>query len=182
MYVPAGRFAASTVGEWGAAALSALDTHGPLPTADGGCDQQVDVLVRAKLATEPIEDLRIDVEDGYGSPGDETEDADVRAAAIALARTVAAGTAPRFVGIRMKSLESPTLRRGIRSLDLFLDTLLGAVAGNADGALNEGLRNIYRIAEHDDVPMLRFRIRQYVLAELSGGGIRQLVHQQVVAD
>jgi hypothetical protein len=128
VYVPAGRFAASTVGEWGAAALSALDTHGPLPTADGGCDQQVDVLVRAKLATEPIEDLRIDVEDGYGSPGDETEDADVRAAAIALARTVADGTAPRFVGIRMKSLESPTLRRGIRSLDLFLDTLLGAVA------------------------------------------------------
>ncbi|MFN2478271.1 MAG: aldolase [Pseudonocardiaceae bacterium] len=129
VYVAAGRFTASTVGDWGAAALAALDTHGPLPTADGGGpDQQVDLLVRAKLATEPIEDLRIDVEDGYGSPGDETEDADVRAAAIALARTVADGTTPRFVGIRMKSLESPTLRRGIRSLDLFLDTLLGAVA------------------------------------------------------
>jgi citrate lyase beta subunit len=127
VYVPAGRFTASTVGEWGAAALAALDTHGPLPTADGGQDQQVDVLVRAKLATEPIEDLRIDVEDGYGSPGDATEDADVRAAALALARTVADGTAPRFVGIRMKSLESLTLRRGIRSLDLFLDTLLGVV-------------------------------------------------------
>lgn len=123
-YVPADRFTATTVGEWGAAALAAMDAHGPLPTVGS----EVDALVRAKLATEPIEDLRIDFEDGYGSPGEGTEDADVRAVAVELARCVAGGTAPRFTGIRMKSLEDPVRRRGIRTLDLFLDTLLAAAA------------------------------------------------------
>ena len=32
--------------------------------------------VRAKLPGSPVEDLRIDFEDGYGRPGDEAEDAD----------------------------------------------------------------------------------------------------------
>jgi len=126
VYVPADRFTAATVGEWGASALAALDAHGPLPTAGGEADDVVDALVRAKLATEPIEDLRIDFEDGYGSPGDGTEDTDARAAATALARAVADGSAPRHTGIRMKSLESPDRRRGIRTLDLFLETVLAA--------------------------------------------------------
>ncbi len=122
VYLPADRFTATTVPEWGAAALAALDAHGPLPITDG----EVGALVRAKLASEPIEDLRIDFEDGYGSPGDDVEDAQARAAAAELARCVADGAAPQFTGIRMKSLEGPTRRRGIRTLDLFLDTLLSA--------------------------------------------------------
>jgi citrate lyase beta subunit len=122
VYVPADRFTAATVGEWGASALAALDAHGPLPAADG----EVDALVRAKLATEPIEDLRIDFEGGYGRPGDGTEDTDARAAATALTRAVADGSAPKYTGIRMKSLESSDRRRGIRTLDLFLDTVLAA--------------------------------------------------------
>ena len=80
--------------------------------------------VREKLAAEPIEDLRIDFEDGYGNRGDETEDADVLHAAAALARaTVAGGRAP-FHGIRFKSLEAPTRRRGVRTLTMFVSTLL----------------------------------------------------------
>ncbi|MDQ2882208.1 MAG: hypothetical protein M3Y48_13565 [Actinomycetota bacterium] len=135
VYVPADQFTAGIVGEWGAAALAALDAHGQLPSADGGRDDDVDALVRAKLATEPIEDLRIDFEDGYGGPSDDVEDADARAAARALARGVADGVAPRFTGIRMKSLESSSRRRGIRTLDLFLDTLLGV------GPLPAGFRS-----------------------------------------
>jgi citrate lyase beta subunit len=78
--------------------------------------------VRAKLATEPVEDLRVDAEDGYrGRPDD--EDADVRAAAAALAADVRAGSAPPAVGVRAKSLEERTRRRGVRTLDLFLGTL-----------------------------------------------------------
>ena len=38
-------------------------------------DPQLVELVRDKLRREPIEDVRIDFEDGYGAPGDEAEDA-----------------------------------------------------------------------------------------------------------
>ena len=126
VYVPAPDFRAGTVAAWGKTALSCLDEHGPLPVAPG--DAAVEHLVRTKLATEPVEDLRIDFEDGYGTPPDAVEDADVRAAAAALARALHEGPpdeiAPGFVGIRMKSLESSTRRRAVRTLDLFLDTLL----------------------------------------------------------
>jgi citrate lyase beta subunit len=119
VYVPADRFEAATVGTWGAAALAALDEHGPLPGFE-----RIGALVRAKLATEPIEDLRIDVEDGYGVRPDPDEDRDVRAAAQGLA---AAPTA--FSGIRIKSLEPRTRRRALRTLQLFLDAIGTPPAG-----------------------------------------------------
>jgi citrate lyase beta subunit len=130
VYVPADRVSETTPAGWGSAALAALDTHGPLP----GVDESITALVRAKLTTEPIEDLRIDLEDGYGIRPDETEDADARAAAEALAGMLAAGVAPPNSGVRIKSLEAPTRRRALRSIDLFLDTLLTA------GPLPEGFR------------------------------------------
>jgi citrate lyase beta subunit len=68
--------------------------------------------------------VRIDFEDGYGAPGDQAEDDDVRRAAAALTTMVRSGTAPPFRGIRFKSLEAPTRRRGIRTLTLFLSELL----------------------------------------------------------
>jgi uncharacterized protein DUF6986 len=74
--------------------------------------------VRAKLASEPIEDLRIDFEDGYGSRPDDQEDTHVVAAANALASSVADGSAPPYHGIRFKSFERPTRRRGLRTLAL----------------------------------------------------------------
>ena len=79
---------------------------------------------RRKLDTEPIEDLRLDFEDGYGNRGDDDEDADAVPVAARLAAAVAAGTAPAFVGLRFKCFEAPTRRRGLRTLDLFLSTLL----------------------------------------------------------
>ena len=47
---------------------------------------------------------------------------------------VADGTAPPYVGIRMKCMEAAVRDRGIRTLDLFLTTLLDG------GALPDGLR------------------------------------------
>jgi citrate lyase beta subunit len=119
VYVPADRFAEHTVREWRAGAIAALDEHGPLPVGDAALEARV----RDKLAAEPIEDLRIDFEDGYGIRSDADEDAAARAAATALGR---AGDLPRCLGLRMKSLEGPTRRRGLRTLDLFLETLLGS--------------------------------------------------------
>lgn len=127
VYVPAPEFRAGTVTDWGKAALTCLDAYGPLPVVPGGTsDATVEHLVRTKLAVDPVEDLRIDFEDGYGAPPGAVEDADVRAAATALARALHEhdGRAPEFVGIRMRSLEASTRRRAVRTLDLFLDTLL----------------------------------------------------------
>jgi hypothetical protein len=44
-------------------------------------------------------------------------------AATELASALSSGLAPPFVGIRVKSLEATTRRRGVRTLDIFLSTL-----------------------------------------------------------
>ena len=113
-YVPADRYADDTAAGWGQQALAALDTHAPLPFSP-----QLESRVRAKLAAEPIEDLRIDFEDGYGIRGDDEEDdAAQRAGAV-----LRGGVHPPFVGLRCKSLERSTRHRAVRTLDIFLDAL-----------------------------------------------------------
>ncbi len=124
VYVPADRFHAGTVHEWGEQAKAA---------ASNGLTEAVDLpaglteRVLAKLDREPIEDLRIDFEDGYGTRPDEQEDATAVDAARALAKTVGDGTAAPYHGLRIKSLEAPSRRRGVRTLDLFLREFAGAV-------------------------------------------------------
>src|SRR4051812_21004412 len=122
-YVPADAVVPGLATAWGQAALAALDEHG-VPDI-GLSPETVEQLlprVRAKLAREPVEDLRVDAEDGYrGTP--DAEDDDVPAAARTMAQDLAADAAPPSVGIRAKSLEGPTRRRGVRSLDLFLGAL-----------------------------------------------------------
>jgi citrate lyase beta subunit len=122
-YVPADAVVPGLTTAWGGAALAALDEHG-LPELGLPAALVAEVLprVRAKLAAEPVEDLRVDAEDGYlGGP--DAEDGDVsRAAAVLAAET----GLPPYLGVRAKSLEGPTRRRGVRSLDLFLGGLAGA--------------------------------------------------------
>jgi hypothetical protein len=122
-YVPADAVVPGLAADWGSAALDALDEHG-LPDLGLEPDLLDAVLtrVRFKLAREPIEDLRVDAEDGYRRPGDR-EDGDVLGAARAVGADVAAGAAPPSIGIRAKSLEPATRHRGVRSLDVFLGAL-----------------------------------------------------------
>ncbi len=80
--------------------------------------------ITAKLASEPVEDFRLDFEDGYGSRPDEEEDAHAIAAAREVAAGLAAGTLPPFLGIRIKPFNEDTRTRSIRTMDLFLTTLL----------------------------------------------------------
>lgn len=116
VYVPASQYKTRLVADWGKQALRVFGEH-----ADQlGLDADVADRVRTKLLTEPIEDLRIDFEDGYGKPGDDEEDA----TALAAGRTLAVTGGTPFVGIRFKSFEQATRRRGIRTLDLFLSGLL----------------------------------------------------------
>ncbi|MEV8098676.1 aldolase/citrate lyase family protein [Kitasatospora sp. NPDC085879] len=141
VYVPADAFGADTVGDWGRQALEAFDAHAATPEqlaqalgvpADALL-ADVHARVRAKLEREPIEDLRIDFEDGYGPRPDAEEDAAAVRAAHLVAAAVAAGTAPPYIGIRIKCMEAAVRDRGIRTLELFLATLL------AEGGLPEGL-------------------------------------------
>ncbi|RKN04412.1 DUF6986 family protein [Streptomyces radicis] len=141
VYVPAHRLAPDTPRAWGADALALLARHAPDATAFGGLLGLPEALADAvhgrvldKLAREPVEDLRIDFEDGYGHRPDAEEDAAATRAARLVAQAVADGSAPPFVGIRMKCLEAAVRDRGIRTLDLFLTALLAA------GPLPAGLR------------------------------------------
>lgn len=131
VYVPADAFGPTTLRDWGDEALDALDVHAPDAASFAAVLGLADDLaapvydrVRAKLTREPVEDLRIDFEDGYGPRPDAEEDE----AAVRAARTVAAayadGSAAPYMGIRMKCMEAAVRDRGIRTLDLFLTTLL----------------------------------------------------------
>ncbi len=132
VYVPADRFTPSLASEWGAQAAATADAHGGLERLGSllGLEPELAAAVAPrvaeKLSAEPIEDLRLDFEDGYGNRGDEVEDADAVAAATAVAAAVSEGSAPPFIGIRFKCFEAPTRARGLRTLDLFVSTLASA--------------------------------------------------------
>ena len=85
--------------------------------------------VGEKLAREAVEDFRIDFEDGYGTRNDSEEDGHVVAAANEVAKGMADGTLSHFIGIRVKTFSEELHARAIRTLDLFLTTLVEATGG-----------------------------------------------------
>jgi citrate lyase beta subunit len=130
VYVPADRFAATTAADFGAEALRLLNAHAPAPAVFGelfGFTPEFAYRVRqrvaAKLAREPVEDLRIDFEDGYGvRPGDE-EDAHVAQAVAAVAAAYEVRGLPHYWGLRVKSFADGGHERAMRTLDAFLTGL-----------------------------------------------------------
>ena len=78
----------------------------------------------AKLENEPVEDFRIDFEDGYGFRPDDEEDNDAIRAANELASAFKNQTVPAFCGFRIRSLAPETRKRGLRTLDLFLTSFV----------------------------------------------------------
>jgi hypothetical protein len=140
VYVPADRYTVDLPRQWAdqaAALVAAQGGWGALCREVGVAEALVDAVAEraeAKLAAEPIEDLRLDFEDGYGPRPDDVEDADAVAVAERLADALAAGAAPAFVGLRFKCFEAPTRRRGLRTLDLFLTTVI-----DKHGRLPDGL-------------------------------------------
>jgi citrate lyase beta subunit len=95
---------------------------------DGALASAVYGRVHAKLQREPVEDFRIDFEDGFGVRPDAEEDRTAVSAARELGRAVAGGIAPPFTGIRIKSLGESTHRAG-RTLELFVGALLDECKG-----------------------------------------------------
>ncbi|GAA0525100.1 DUF6986 family protein [Saccharopolyspora thermophila] len=131
-YVPANKVDVATVGQWGQEALAALDRDAARPEdlagivgMDPEIARAVHPRVRAKLQDDPVEDLRIDFEDGYGRPGDDVEDADAERTAGVVADWLRDGAEPANLGLRVKSFDTPELRaRSVRTLDVFLTALL----------------------------------------------------------
>lgn len=76
-----------------------------------------------KLKREPIEDFRIDFEDGYGNRPDAEEDGHAMSAAEEVARGLEAGTLPPFLGLRIKPFSEELRQRSLRTLDHFITTL-----------------------------------------------------------
>ena len=131
VYGGAHLFKADAVRKLGAIALGALREHAPdgktlagiiglpVPLAD-----TIYPRIVAKLEREPIEDFRIDFEDGFGSRPDEEEDRFAQSAADEVAAALAANALPSGIGIRTKPLNEEWKRRSLRTFDLFLTRLL----------------------------------------------------------
>ncbi|WP_295626529.1 DUF6986 family protein [uncultured Corynebacterium sp.] len=136
VYVPADRFHAGLVDEWGATARETWARHGggvtgvaDLLAIEPDLAREVVDLVDAKLATEPIEDLRIDFEDGFTqagvAPGDRDADEDARVD-DAVAAIADRGAPAAFWGIRFGSFDAATRDRGIATLVRFLTGIRAA--------------------------------------------------------
>ena len=85
--------------------------------------------VIAKLKTEAIEDFRIDFEDGYGNRSNEEEDETAVIAAKELAKGMKEKTLSPFIGIRIKPFTEEMKERGLRTLDIFVSTLVKETGG-----------------------------------------------------
>jgi citrate lyase beta subunit len=86
-----------------------------------------------KISTSPLEDYRIDFEDGYGVRSDEEEDSHAISAAKTLAVVAGARLAPKNIGIRIKPLSTAGMRRALKTLALFVDGLHKSRAIHASG-------------------------------------------------
>lgn len=140
VYGGAHLFASTTAGRLGELATAALERW--LPDADHlvevlGIDprfgEKVHAQVQAKLATEAVEDFRLDFEDGYGHRPDDEEDGHARSSAQEVATGMADGSLSPFIGVRIKSLSGELQRRALRTLDIFVTTLAESAGGLPEG-------------------------------------------------
>ncbi len=140
VYGGAQLFKAETPARLGELALDLIRNYTPdarsfaecLGLRDGALANSVFERTFAKLEREPVEDFRIDFEDGYGYRSEAEEDGHAVSTARLLARAAQSPAFPPFVGIRIKPLTQALAARSARTLDLFLS------------ALNEGTQNLPR--------------------------------------
>ena len=130
-------FKSDTTRKLGDLALKALAQYAPNATTfaeaigiDPAVGDTVYARVQEKLKREAVEDFRIDFEDGYGIRGDAEEDGHAAQAAQECAKGLKNGTLSPFVGIRIKSLSGELAGRALRTLDVFLTGLGGALPPN----------------------------------------------------
>src|SRR5438270_5260021 len=139
VYGGAHLFRADSTQKLGAVALRSLEEYAPeaaMLARALSLDANIDKLyarIAEKLRREPVEDFRLDFEDGYGNRPDEEEDGHAQSAAGEVARGLAAGTLPPFIGIRIKPLNEDLRTRSIRTLDIFMTSFLRESGGKLPG-------------------------------------------------
>ena len=112
-------------------ALNAMDTFAPTGEVFGRAMGMPDHpklgtimgRIREKLDHEPIEDYRIDFEDGFGVKSDAEEDHEVASVALEITRGRRARSLPPALGVRVKPLTEELRGRAVRTLDLLLTAL-----------------------------------------------------------
>lgn len=138
VYGGAQLFKAETAIKMGAVALRHLTDYAPDVNqfaaalqleGDANLVGTIYTRVVEKLQREPVEDFRIDFEDGYGHRRNEEEDAQAALAAREVARGLDEGLLPPFIGIRIKPMNEELKWRAVRTLDIFLGTLLRETKG-----------------------------------------------------
>ncbi len=131
VYGGANLFTAETITKLGGLARRALEQYAPdAATLSQALALDIDDALYAKLVAklerEPIEDFRIDFEDGYGARADAEEDGH----AVAAGRALATGARSPFIGVRVKPLTDELKARSLRTLDLFF-TAFAEAGGRA---------------------------------------------------
>ncbi|MEO2107345.1 MAG: aldolase, partial [Actinomycetota bacterium] len=140
LYVPAHRLPEDPVATLGGEARRLLADHAPDGVAlasavdlPGAMGDRVHARVRAKLDREPIEDLRVDFEDGYVGHDEAEEDADAVRTGRIVGRMLVEDRCTPFVGLRVKSFTDGLAGRSVATLDAFLEALLGEAGRLPDG-------------------------------------------------
>lgn len=153
VYGGAQLFSSNTVAKLGELALEFASqwVTGPddlvaLLGLDPDLAERVHAAVMAKLEREPIEDYRIDFEDGYGHRPDEEEDRHAIGVAQQMAHGMVAGTLPPFIGIRVKSMSGELHRRALRTMDLVITTTVEQ-AGRLPDAFTVTLPKVQDLAQ-----------------------------------
>jgi citrate lyase beta subunit len=136
VYGGAHLFKSDTAARLGATALRVMQEHAPDPAALAAAlgltpetTARVHARVTEKLRREPVEDFRLDFEDGYGNRPDAEEDGHAESAAVEVATGAHRGALPPFVGIRIKNLGPELRERALRTTRLFLERLLRETGG-----------------------------------------------------
>ncbi len=138
VYGGAHLFKADSAQKLGAVALRVMDEYAPdSDTLNDALDVPwtrmfaVPIYERvvAKLKREPTEDFRLDFEDGYGNRVDTEEDGHAATSAEEVAAGLAAGTLPPFIGIRVKPFNEDNRLRSMRTLDIFISSLVAKTDG-----------------------------------------------------
>lgn len=138
VYGGAQLFRSDIAARLGAAARTAMEAFAPDPaslatalgwTVDAATAARLHARIRARLNELPVEDFRVDFEDGFGNRPDAEEDHHARAVGVALAQGITDKTLPPFIGLRVKTLNEELRARSERTLALVLESLVGASGG-----------------------------------------------------
>ncbi len=136
VYGGANLFTHNMAEKFGNKAMETFQTYAPNAAIfgdifhlDKALAENVYAKVEQKLKTEALEDFRIDFEDGFGNRSNEEEDATAERAAKEVAKGMAENCLPPFIGIRIKPFTEEMKERGLRTLDIFVTTLVNETGG-----------------------------------------------------